>query len=163
MAWMGAKQNGGVWRDRAENCRSSVDGPRVVKQFNDLAYWSGAVFRSGPVPRLWASAIGQASPRFGPEAGGYRVGSDDVGQYLTGTYRGKLVKVADDQQRGMVGDRFKRSVGLRLELADRPHIAVSAVVHNLAGHLIGHETRALAVSAREIFCGGGTFATCLPR
>ena len=44
----------------------------------------------------------------------------------------------------MVADRFKRTVGLRLELADRPHIALSAVAHSLAGHLIGHEKSALA-------------------
>jgi ParB family transcriptional regulator, chromosome partitioning protein len=44
-----------------------------------------------------------------------------------------------------------RTVALRLELADRPHIALRAVAHSLAAHLIGQETGALAVSAREIY------------
>lgn len=47
--------------------------------------------------------------------------------------------------------RAARTVGLRLELADRPHIALRAVAHSLAAHLIGQETGALAVSAREIY------------
>jgi ParB family transcriptional regulator, chromosome partitioning protein len=44
-----------------------------------------------------------------------------------------------------------RTVALRLELADRPHIALRAVAHSLAAHLIGQETGALAVNAREIY------------
>jgi hypothetical protein len=47
--------------------------------------------------------------------------------------------------------RAARTVGLRLELADHPHIALRTVAHSLAAHLIGQETGALAVSAREIY------------
>jgi ParB family chromosome partitioning protein len=47
--------------------------------------------------------------------------------------------------------RVARTIGLRLELADRPHIALRAVAHSLAAHLIGQETGAMAVSAREIY------------
>ena len=45
--------------------------------------------------------------------------------------------------------RAARTVGLRLELADRPHIALRAVAHSLAAHLIGQQTGALAINARE--------------
>lgn len=47
--------------------------------------------------------------------------------------------------------RAARTVGLRLELADRPDIALRAVAHSLAAHLIGREMGVLALSAREMY------------
>ena len=40
---------------------------------------------------------------------GHGAGRDDVGQDLTRADGGELVDVADDQQRGMVGDRLQQA------------------------------------------------------
>jgi ParB family chromosome partitioning protein len=53
-----------------------------------------------------------------------------------------------------------RTVGLRLELMDNPEIALRAVAHSLAGHLILNETGVLTVTAREIHISAISQAFC---
>lgn len=44
-----------------------------------------------------------------------------------------------------------RTMALRLELANRPDIALRAVAHSLAGRFLAHGTGALTVTAREVY------------
>lgn len=53
-----------------------------------------------------------------------------------------------------------RTVALRLELMDNPEIALRAVAHSLAGHLILNETGVLTVTAREIHISAISQAFC---
>jgi len=52
-----------------------------------------------PALRGLAKYLGQPHDRHG-------AGSDDIGQHLTRADRGELIDVADDQQRGIIGDRL---------------------------------------------------------
>lgn len=44
-----------------------------------------------------------------------------------------------------------RTVALRLELANRPDIALRAVAYSLAGKVVAHETGVLTISVREVY------------
>ena len=44
-----------------------------------------------------------------------------------------------------------RTMALRLELANRPDVALRAVAHSLAGRILAHDTGALTVIAREVY------------
>lgn len=92
-------------------------------------------------------------PGTGDETG--ENGEDNPGDHLS-TPGDKLAVASTSETTGLSDAlltdlRAARTVGLRLELADRPHVALRAVAHSLAAHLIGHETGALAVNAREIY------------
>jgi hypothetical protein len=52
-------------------------------------------------------ALGGLPEHLGQPHHGHHVGTDDVGQYLSGTDRGKLVDVADQDHRGAVPDRLE--------------------------------------------------------
>jgi hypothetical protein len=94
---------------RASGSSGPISGPveeiGTVKWFNvekGLEVGNGApvdLVRAGDDP-----AVGGLAKDFGQAHDRHRAGSDDVGQDLTRADGGELVDVADDQQRGMVGD-----------------------------------------------------------
>jgi ParB family chromosome partitioning protein len=53
-----------------------------------------------------------------------------------------------------------RTMALRLELANRPDIALRAVAHSLAVRILAHETGALTVTAREVYIPAIAQAHC---
>ena len=53
-----------------------------------------------------------------------------------------------------------RTMALRLELANRPDIALRAVAHSLAMRILAHETGALTVTAREVYIPAIAQAHC---
>jgi ParB family chromosome partitioning protein len=53
-----------------------------------------------------------------------------------------------------------RTMALRLELANRPDIALRAVAHGLAVRILAHETSALTVTAREVYVPAIAHAHC---
>src|ERR1700720_4396273 len=72
-----------------------------------VALGPGEVGNGAPVDLVRAGAdpaVGGLAKDFGQAHDRHRAGSDDVGQDLTRADGGELVDVADDQQRGMVGD-----------------------------------------------------------
>lgn len=102
-----------------------------------------------------ADRVGHAGEGAGPGDETGENGEDNPGDHLS-TPGDKLAVASNSETIGLSDAlltdlRAARTVGLRLELADRPHVALRAVAHSLAAHLIGHETGALAVNAREIY------------
>src|SRR6516164_9969979 len=72
-----------------------------------LALGPGEVGNGAPVDLVRAGddpAVGGLAKDLGQAHDRHRAGRDDVGQDLTRADGGELVEVADDQQRGMVGD-----------------------------------------------------------
>src|SRR4051812_28976200 len=108
-------RTGSTPKRRGDACLHQFDDPRhggfgIIRLHKievAVARGPGEVGNGAPVDLVRAGddpAVGGLAEDLGQTHDRNRAGSDDVGQDLTRPDGGELVDVADDQQRGMIGD-----------------------------------------------------------